>query len=894
MIPFIVAGLTAGAVYSLAGVGLVLTYRVSGIFNFAYGALATLGAYGFYTLQVERGVPWVVAALVIVVVVGPAVGIVLELLSRAVVRAQLAIDITANVGVLLAIQGIIVLVYGQSRTRFVPDFLPAGHVRVGGTNIQFAELITFALAVVAAASLYTMMRWTRIGLAMRGVVDDPDLLSLGGRNPVAVRRWAWIIGSAFAMASGVLFAPVLPLDPALLTLLVVNAFGAAALGRFTSLPWTFAGGLIIGIGASIATKYFTSGVLAGIPASLPFIVLFVVLLTLPGSDALGRRRTTPPTSPCRTPLRRHVVAGGVVLAGLAIVPTFAGTRLTDWTVMLGMVMLLLSLGLLVKDAGLVSLGHVAFAAIGAVSFSHLTTDSGLPWLLALVVTGAIAIPIGALLALPAVRLPGLYLAIATFGFAYLMRYMFYTADFMFGSAGGGLVAPRPELGPIDLRGDTAFYFVVLAAATGTSLLVVAVLRTRLGRLLRGGAESPAALLTSGASIAVSRLITFCLSAVIATLAGAFIAMAQRTVSLTSYEPLLSLMYVATVVIVLGSAPWYALAGAMALVLVPAYLSGETTTPMLQVLFGVFAIGHAFTTTTTTVRPPRWLRRTRARVEVAPSGPPPTEPRGEAVLAGADLHADRLSVHFGGLVAVSEVSLLAPAGRITGLIGPNGAGKTTFFNACSGLARISEGRVLFDGHDISRERPGRRAGRGLGRTFQLVETFESQTVWDNVSIGIEGRLAGSNPLAHLVARAADHELVRARTAEALEICDLTPLAQRRVGTLSTGQQRLVELARCLAGGFLLLLLDEPSSGLDQAETRRFGEILRDVVAARGIGVLLVEHDMSLVMGICDEIYVIDFGHLAFKGTPDGVRSSEIVRAAYLGDPAIERPVVEVVA
>jgi ABC-type branched-subunit amino acid transport system ATPase component/branched-subunit amino acid ABC-type transport system permease component len=893
MIPFIVAGLTAGAIYSLAGVGLVLTYRVSGIFNFAYGALATLGAYGFYTLHVERGVPWVAAALVIVVVVGPAVGIVLELLSRAVARAQLAVDITATVGVLLAIQGVIVLVYGQSRTRFVPDFLPAGHVRVGGTNIQFAELITFAVAVVAAASLYTMMRWTRIGLAMRGVVDDPDLLSLGGRNPVAVRRWAWIIGSAFAMASGVLFAPVLPLDPALLTLLVVNAFGAAALGRFTSLPWTFVGGLVIGIGASIATKYFTSGVLAGIPASLPFIVLFVVLLTLPGSDALGRRRKTPPTSPRRTPLRRHIMAGGVVLAGLAIVPTFAGTRLTDWTVMLGMVMLLLSLGLLVKDAGLVSLGHVAFAAIGAVSFSHLTSDSGLPWLLALVVTAAIAVPIGALLALPAVRLPGLYLAIATFGFAYLMRYMFYTADFMFGSAGGGLVAPRPELGPIDLRGDTAFYFVVLAAATGTSLLVVAVLRTRLGRLLHGGAESAAALLTSGASIAVSRLITFCLSAVIATLAGAFIAMAQRTVSLTSYEPLLSLMYVATVVIVVGSAPWYALAGAVALVLVPAYLSGETTTPMLQVLFGVFAIGHAFMTTST-VCPPRRLRRTRARVNVAPLVPPRPEPHGDAVVAGADLAADRLSVHFGGLVAVSDVSLLAPAGRITGLIGPNGAGKTTFFNACSGLARISEGRVLFDGHDISRERPGRRAGRGLGRTFQLVETFESLTVWDNVSIGIEGRLAGSNPLAHLVARAADHDLVRARTAEALAICDLTPLAQRRVGTLSTGQKRLVELARCLAGGFLLLLLDEPSSGLDRAETRRFGEILRDVVATRGIGVLLVEHDMSLVMGICDEIYVIDFGHLVFKGTPDGVRRSEIVRAAYLGDAAIEKTIVEVVA
>jgi ABC-type branched-subunit amino acid transport system ATPase component len=246
-----------------------------------------------------------------------------------------------------------------------------------------------------------------------------------------------------------------------------------------------------------------------------------------------------------------------------------------------------------------------------------------------------------------------------------------------------------------------------------------------------------------------------------------------------------------------------------------------------------------------------------------------------------LEVSDLRVTFGGNVAVDGFSLSAPTGRITGLIGPNGAGKTTTFNACSGLLRPRDGHVRLDRHDITRCGPSARARRGLGRTFQRMELFDSLSVHDNVAIGWEGSRAGLNPLSHLLATRAHKRAMERATTHALALCELGDVADRPVGSLSTGQRRLVELARCLAGPFQILLLDEPSSGLDQVETERFGRILKRVVEERGVGILLVEHDMSLVMDVCEQIYVLDFGKPLFDGPPSEVLHADIVRAAYLG-------------
>jgi ABC-type branched-subunit amino acid transport system ATPase component len=167
----------------------------------------------------------------------------------------------------------------------------------------------------------------------------------------------------------------------------------------------------------------------------------------------------------------------------------------------------------------------------------------------------------------------------------------------------------------------------------------------------------------------------------------------------------------------------------------------------------------------------------------------------------------------------------------------------------------------------------------------MELFTSMTVAENVALAREARQAGSNPLRQQVATPRQWAAVQAATAEALEVCGITGLADRVVGALSTGQRRLVELARVYAGDFRMLLLDEPSSGLDKAESERFGTILRTLVSDRGIGILLVEHDMELVMTVCDELYVLDFGALIFHGTPAETKASPVVRAAYLGSEAV---------
>jgi ABC-type branched-subunit amino acid transport system ATPase component len=257
----------------------------------------------------------------------------------------------------------------------------------------------------------------------------------------------------------------------------------------------------------------------------------------------------------------------------------------------------------------------------------------------------------------------------------------------------------------------------------------------------------------------------------------------------------------------------------------------------------------------------------------------------SVIDTADgLAVSGLTVRFGGLVAVDAVDLHAPCGRITGLIGPNGAGKTTTFNACTGLLRPTSGSISLDGTDVTRFPTQRRSQIGLGRTFQRMELFESLTVRDNVSIGREALLAGSKPWNHVWCSRRARVDIETSTQEALEQCGIVDLAEEPVGSLSTGARRLVELARSLAGTGRLLLLDEPSSGIDHRETERFGATLLRLVADRGAGILLVEHDMDLVMRVCDYIYVLDFGRLLFEGTPVEVRTSEIVRHAYLGSEA----------
>jgi branched-chain amino acid transport system ATP-binding protein len=237
-----------------------------------------------------------------------------------------------------------------------------------------------------------------------------------------------------------------------------------------------------------------------------------------------------------------------------------------------------------------------------------------------------------------------------------------------------------------------------------------------------------------------------------------------------------------------------------------------------------------------------------------------------------LSTDAVVVRFGGLRALSDANIDVEAGAVTGLIGPNGAGKTTCFNVITGLQEPSSGRVRFDGIDVTNKTPHQRARLGVARTFQKLEAFSSLSARENVLVAAEQRKAwdrsGFNP--------------GAVVDELLDRVGISNVADYMVGTLPTGTARLVELARALATGPRVLLLDEPSSGLNDEETEAMASLLRRLVA-EGLAVLLVEHDMSLVMGTCEVIYVLDFGVVIATGTPAAIQENPMVQAAYLGAP-----------
>ena len=233
-----------------------------------------------------------------------------------------------------------------------------------------------------------------------------------------------------------------------------------------------------------------------------------------------------------------------------------------------------------------------------------------------------------------------------------------------------------------------------------------------------------------------------------------------------------------------------------------------------------------------------------------------------------LEIREVMVRFGGVMAVGGVDLDVQAGETTGLIGPNGAGKTTLFNVISGMQDPTAGMVSVNGVDISHESPHRRAKRGLARTFQRLELFASLTVRDNVRVAAE--LASLTNIDSTVDRL-------------LEKVGVSHLADKTAGELPTGSARLVEIARALATGPQLLLLDEPASGLDESESDRLGKLLRELTG-EGLGVLLVEHDMSLVMRVCDSIYVLDLGMIIAHGTPEYIQHDPQVLQAYLGAPS----------
>jgi len=590
-LPFIVTGLATGSVYALAAMGIVVTYTTSGVFNFAHGTVGMVAAYAFYELREQHGLPTWLSILLAVFVLGPAIGLVIDrVLLRRIQGATTATYITVSLGLLVFLQGGALAIYGPA-TRTIDPIFSQSTFRFLDVTIGYDEVTLMAIAAVGGLALFAFFRRTHAGLQTRAVVDDPELTSLMGTSPGRVTTLSWMLGCTFASLAGVLLAPLLGVDSVGLTLLAIQAFGAATVGRLVSLPGAYLGALAIGVGADLSKKFVVDHpTLSGFPTSFPFLVLFAVLLfSKPGrfaeltkvsQQARQRAKVVASTRFAARPL--------VALAAAALVlPAFTSDpRMLDITVALAFVLIFSSLSLLMGLSRQVSLCHAVFVVFGATNLSRLQ-DAGVPFLPALLIGALIMVPVAALLALPAIRLSGLFLAIATFGFGVLAQNLLFLTDLSFGNEGLRSVS-RPDF-IVDFSDDRAFYYVVLAIVLAGVCVVELIRVTRLGRILRALADSPTGVQSLGVVPTAARVLVFCVSGFLAAIAGGLVASVPGSVTPATFDYFQSLLWVTilatTGALTLGGA----VLAAVLLRLVPVVFTSPTVIEYQPVLFGLAAI-----------------------------------------------------------------------------------------------------------------------------------------------------------------------------------------------------------------------------------------------------------------------------------------------------------------
>ncbi|HEY2832767.1 MAG TPA: ABC transporter permease [Sporichthyaceae bacterium] len=585
-IPFVIFGIITGSIYGLTAMGLVLTYKTSGVFNIAHGAVCAGAAYVFYGLRQRQGIPWGWTFLIVVFVMAPLAGLILERLAVVLAPVSTAYRIVGTVGLLVAIRAILGLGFGDTGLVFDPFLSQKQAFTVSGASVTVDDLVTFGVGTVAAVALFLFFRFSRLGTAMRGVVDDPQLLSMSGTAPTRVRRASWVIGSCFAAVSGILFAQTQSqLDINVLSLLVVQAFGAAVIARFTNLPMSFVGGLAVGVLQAVTSKATGhTHQLQGIHLAVPFLVLFIGLLVIPRRKLVevGRVVRARPRPAPLLDVRGRAVAFVVLLAVLIALPHLVGSKLPGYNVAMTQVLLFASLHLLVRTSGQISLCHFGFAAVGAAGFGH-AANNGAPWVLAVLIGGLWCLPLGLIVSVPAIRLSGLYLALATLGFGIVLAQFAYSKDYMFG--GGQLLTRRPG----GFESDKRYYYLLLAFALVAVGIVLLVERTRLGRLLRAMADSPTALTTLGTAVNVSRVLVFTLSGFIAGVSGGLYASLFGGVTQDAFNYVQSLVALAVLAIAGTRTITAAFLAPGLLYVVPLYFTGSRADQVLQLGFGAGAI-----------------------------------------------------------------------------------------------------------------------------------------------------------------------------------------------------------------------------------------------------------------------------------------------------------------
>jgi branched-chain amino acid transport system permease protein len=519
---FTINGIPVAAVYAISATGLVVTYTISGIFNFAHGAFSMMAALTYWQLHVGWGLPTWPSLLLVVFVIAPIFGAVVEWgLIRGLEGASEVVRVVVTTSLMLGLLGLARLIWPAGENRNIQPFYGSKGIEILGTTVTIHRVIMVVVAVVVAAALWLLLNRTRVGVTMRAVVDDRSLLQLNGGRPALVSMFSWALGAGLAAVAGVLIAPIQNLEPITLTLLVVTAYSAAAVGRLRSLPLTFLGALIVGLGESWLTMIPTTWTigsfqLSKLATAWSPIVLLVAIIFLPQPKLRTSGQHTH-REHWKMPTMRAAVLGAaaVVIASVGI--TLLLQDVEQLLVIDGLFFALVALSLvpLTGYAGQISLAQVTFAGVGGIVTAMV--GANLQPLSAVIAVAVTAI-FGGLVALPALRLQGIYLALATAALAILMYQLVFLQPSVM--PGNNRQVPPLSLGPWTVSSSLA-QIVVLAVAFGlVGIGLVALRRGAWGRRLAAMKDSPVACATLGLHLTRTKVATFALSAGIAGLAGA--------------------------------------------------------------------------------------------------------------------------------------------------------------------------------------------------------------------------------------------------------------------------------------------------------------------------------------------------------------------------------------
>lgn len=899
---FLLLGLGSGAVFAALAMSLAVTFRSSGVVNFSTGAMALYVAYTYaYLRQGELLVPIpglpdtltladgqipTAAAIALALVVAALLGVVLYAsVFRPLRETSPVTKAVASIGVMLLLQSLLAARVGTNPVAVEP-ILPTGPLALGSLRIP-ADRIWIAAIVVALGTLLALfLRFTSFGLATRAVAESERGAILTGLSPDRIAAISWALSAVVAGASGILIAPIVPLVPISYTLFIVPAMAAALIGGFSKLGPVVAAGLVIGIVQSEAT-YLQNTVSwlpgAGTAELIPLLLILGMLLAR--RAGIPQRGSVAQLSLGRAPLPGNIplATGAGATAGIVLIAVTSGNLRAAVVTSMIVGVIALSQVVITGYTGQIALAQLTIAGVSAFSLSRLSTEWGIPFPLAPLLAAAFATVVGLVLCIPALRIRGLPAAVVTLALAVSVEAFWFSNSRLNGGAQGAPIA-KPRMFGLDLSigagleyPRSAFALMCLICLCALSVAVAILRRSNLGAQMLAVRVNERSAAAVGIDVARIKILAYAIGAFIAGIGGALLAYDQQVATANSYTALVGIglfatVYLAGVTSILGGVfAGLSAGGGLVFVALDNWLSIDQYFAMISGLLLIVmviryphgAVGplHVLAQKFRSRRVPHTPRIATAAADPScwstSKTPSHDHPDDRVVLAVTDVR-----VSYGGVAALDGVSFEVRSGEILGIIGPNGAGKTTLIDALSGFTG-SSGGVSLVGDRIDHLAPHRRTRAGLGRTFQTIELYDDLTVGENVRIGASGTGDGRRVIEPLLAMLS-----------LVELCD------RPVSELSQGQRQLVSVARALAGGPSVILLDEPAAGLDTSESRWLGERLRNIRDA-GTGVVMVEHDMSLVLDTCDRVVVLDLGRKLAEGTPAEIRANPVVIQAYLG-------------